>query len=114
MGTASISKKTKQKAVENALISPDIQVAVRDMMIDWMKNNPAAMRDTLLNAFKEAGYEVKPINQKVDYRSEEFAKKHAVKWEHIQQLQELFKDEPPAEEILRIMRPEKYLKETNI
>lgn len=114
MGTTSSSKKTRQKAVENALLSPDIQVAVRDMMLDWMKNNPAAMRDTLLSVMQEAGYEVKPINQSVDYRSEEFAKKHAVKWEHIQQLQELFKDEPPAEEILRIMRPEKYLKETNI
>jgi hypothetical protein len=108
MGTASISKKTKQKAVENALISPDIQVAVRDMMIDWMKNNPAEMRDTLLSVMKEAGYEVKPINQKVDYRSEEFAKKHAVKWEHIQQLQELFKDEPPAEEWIATINASKY------
>jgi hypothetical protein len=114
MGTASSSKKTRQKAVENVLASPEIQIAVRDMMLDWMKNNPAEMRDTLLSVMKEAGYEVKPINQQVDYRSEEFAKKHAIKWEHIQQLQELFKDEPPAEEILRIMRPEKYLKETNI
>lgn len=113
MGTATIGKKAKGKALENALLSPDIQVAVRDIMMDWIKNNPDTLRDALLNALKEAGYEAKPIAPKVDYRSEEFAKKYAIKWEHIEKLQELFKDEPPAEEILRIMRPEKYLKETN-
>jgi hypothetical protein len=104
MGTASTSKKTKQKAVENVLASPEIQIVVRDMMLDWMKNNPAAMRDTLLSVMKEAGYEVKLINQKIDYQSEEFAKKHAVKWEHIQQLQELFRDTPPAEEWIKQLK----------
>jgi hypothetical protein len=108
MGTTASSKKTRQKAVENALVSPEIQVAVRDMMLDWMKNNPAAMRETLLSVMKEAGYEVKPINQQVDYRSEEFAKKHAVKWEHIQQLQELCKDTPPAEEWIATINASKY------
>jgi hypothetical protein len=94
MGTATKSKKT----LETALNSPDFQLIMRDMMVDWLKNNPADVRDVLFNALREAGYEAKPIAEKVDYGSEAFLKKHAIKWEAIQELQELFKDTPPAEE----------------
>jgi galactitol-specific phosphotransferase system IIB component len=110
MGTATMSK----KKVEKALDSSDFKQIMRDTLADWLKNNPAAMQEALLSALRETGYEVKPIAENVDYGSEAFAKKHAVKWEVIEQLQELFKDEPPAEEILRIMRPEKYLETSNI
>lgn len=110
MGTATISK----KKVEAALNSPDFQLIMREIMMNWLKNNPADVREAMLYALREESYDAKPIFEKVDYRSEAFLKKHAVKWEHIQQLQELFKDEPSAQEILRAMRPEKYLESSNI
>lgn len=109
MGTATISKKT----VETTMNSPDFQLIMRDMMVDWLKNNPADVRDVLFSALREAGYEAKPIRGKEDYWAQVAANKPPTK-EVIQDLQELFKDEPPAEEILRIMRPEKYLETSNI
>jgi hypothetical protein len=100
MGTATISK----KVVETTLNSPDFQLIMREMMADWLKNNPAAMRDALLSALRETGYEAKPVAPKVDYGSEAFAKKHAIKWEAIQELQKIFKDTPPTEEWIEALK----------
>ena len=73
---------------------------IKDAVKKFIHSNPELIRKWVEEA-AAAKKEDAPLFPKFD--KEKIMREHAIKWEDIEALQELFKDAPPAEEMVKLL-----------
>src|SRR5258708_6900585 len=89
---------------------------LKSSLIKLSKEEPEFLLVVVQNSNKEAVKKINNLSEKLDtvinllknnsdeiQNMEEFKKKHRIKKEVIEQLQDLWKDEPPAEELIKML-----------
>ena len=73
---------------------------IKESIKQFILNNPSLVKAWIAESLDEKKGD-KPLFPKFD--KEKVLREHAIKWEDIKALQELFKDAPPAEEMIKLL-----------
>lgn len=73
---------------------------IKESIKQFILNNPNLVKAWIAESLNEKA-EGKPLFPKFD--KEKVIRENAIKWEDLKALQELFKDAPPAEEMIKLL-----------